>query len=143
MPCFPHTFLNFIHKSHEIKKLNYLYSIGNLHSGNVFIGPNGSPYLSEFEGYLLGASSILRPFFTQLKGPSSSAEAVDVYCFGHLLYEMAVGTPLQNPTCDNALPNHLPEQLSKFKSFHMNKTIFDATDSTKINRPGYNVGSMY
>ena len=99
--------------------------VGNLHSGNVFIGPNGSPYLSEFEGYLLGASSILRPFFTQLKGPSSSAEAVDVYCFGHLLYEMAVGMPLQNSTCDNALPNHLPEQLSKFKSFYMNKLILN------------------
>ena len=81
--------------------------------GNVFIGGDGCPVISETENYFIGSSSIMRPFIVQLKGPSSSAEALDVYCFGHLLYEMATGAPLQNPTCDNALPNQMSEQLSK------------------------------
>ena len=67
---------------------------GNLHAGNVYM-LNGSISISEIENYLMGASSILRPFIVQLKGPSSSAEAVDVYSFGHLMYEMAIGVPLR------------------------------------------------
>lgn len=83
---------------------------GNLHSGNVYM-LDGSLCISEIENYLMGASSILRPFIVQLKGPSSSAEAVDVYSFGHLVYEMATGVPLHNQTCDNAIPNTVPEML--------------------------------
>ena len=67
---------------------------GNLHAGNVYM-LNGSISISEIENYLMGASSMLRPFIVQLKGPSSSAEAVDVYSFGHLMYEMAIGVPLR------------------------------------------------
>jgi hypothetical protein len=52
----------------------------------------------------------------QVKCPSSSLEALDVYCFAHVLFEMAVGVPLQNATCENALPNNLPDILSKFTS---------------------------
>ena len=95
---------------------------GNLHSGNIFIengkGISGAICISELENYLIGGSSILRPFIIQLKGPSSSAEAVDVYSFGHLIYEMAVGYPLNNATCDNAIPNNLPEMLSKTLKLH-------------------------
>ena len=87
---------------------------GNLHSGNVFLGGNNLPFLSEIENYVMGKSSFWRPYIVQLKGPSSSVEAVDVYSLGLLMYEMATGVTLQNPTCDNALPNQLPDMLSKF-----------------------------
>ena len=87
---------------------------GNLHSGNVFLGAgNNLPFLSEIENYVMGKSSFWRPYIVQLKGPSSSAEAADVYSLGLLMYEMATGVTLQNPTCDNALPNQLPDMLSK------------------------------
>ena len=68
--------------------------------------------IGDYEGYIFGVSSLLRPLLIQLKGPSSSAEAVDVYSFGHLIYEMATGVKLNNPTCENALPNAFPEILS-------------------------------
>ena len=97
-----------------IKSTSFL---GNLHAGNIFIGSDGSPIISETENYFNGSTSILRPFIVQLKGPCSSAEAMDVYCFGHFLFEMATGSPLQNPTCDNALPSQMPDQLSKFQLF--------------------------
>ena len=87
--------------------------LGNLHAGNIFIGSDGNPIISETEHYFNGSTSILRPFIVQLKGPCSNVEALDVYCFGHFLFEMATGSPLQNPTCDNALPSQMPEQLSK------------------------------
>ena len=98
----------------EEQCLRLTISLGNLHAGNIFIGSDGSPIISETEHYFNGSTSILRPFIVQLKGPCSSAEALDVYCFGHFLFEMATGSPLQNPTCDNALPSQMPEQLSKY-----------------------------
>ena len=97
-----------------IPTLHTFYFIsGNLHAGNIFITSDGCPIISETEMFFTGSSSNLRPFIVQLKGPCSSVEALDVYCFGHLLYEMAAGSPLQNPTCDNALPNQISDQLSK------------------------------
>ena len=91
----------------------YIFA-GNLHAGNVFMASSGSPNISEIESYVMGATSILRNYIVQLKGPSSSLEALDVYCFGHLIFEMATGHPLNNATCDNALPTYLQDQLSRF-----------------------------
>ena len=40
-------------------------------------------------------------------------EAEDVYCFGHVLYEMFSGEPLRTSTLHD-LPAHCPSQLSKY-----------------------------
>uniref|UniRef100_A0A2C9LVA4 Protein kinase domain-containing protein n=1 Tax=Biomphalaria glabrata TaxID=6526 RepID=A0A2C9LVA4_BIOGL len=40
----------------------------------------------------------------------TSLEAVDVYCFGHVLYEMALGVQLNTPTCDT-FPPECPAQI--------------------------------
>ena len=63
----------------------------------------------------MGSTSLVRSQAIQLKGPSSSLEGLDVYCFGHLLFEMSTGCQLKNPTCDNGLPNNMDAQLSKNK----------------------------
>ena len=38
-----------------------------------------------------------------------SLEDVDVYSFGHLIFEMSMGEPLKETTCDNAVLNCHPE----------------------------------
>ena len=43
-------------------------------------------------------------------------EEIDVYCFGHLLYEMAMGRPLNSETCDS-LPASWAPDLRK-RMFH-------------------------
>ncbi len=100
----------------EVKDEAFVINVdftGNLHSGNVFLHGGQTALISDYEGYIFGLSSLLRPLIVQLKGPSSSAEAVDVYSFGHLLYEMSTGGRLNNPTCENAIPNAFPEILRK------------------------------
>lgn len=42
-----------------------------------------------------------------------TVEAVDVYSFGHVLFEMTFGTPLLAPSCD-AFPESCPDELSTF-----------------------------
>lgn len=37
-------------------------------------------------------------------------ELIDVYCFGHLLYEMTFGQQLDSPTCDSYSPS-CPAQI--------------------------------
>lgn len=39
-------------------------------------------------------------------------EAIDVYSFGHLLYEMCYGSQLQTATCDN-FPTQCSPEISK------------------------------
>ncbi|XP_014671766.1 PREDICTED: PX domain-containing protein kinase-like protein isoform X2 [Priapulus caudatus] len=81
---------------------------GHLHAGNVIID-NGSCKLLDVENHLLGLPGFYRSYITLLKR-ASSTEAIDVYCFGHVLYEMAVGTPLASATCDS-LPSCCSPQV--------------------------------
>ena len=90
---------------------------GHLHTGNVFVHDNGSVKLSEFENYLLGIKSKARHRAVDLKGPSSSLEALDVFSFGHLIYELATGrrSRLNALETIDDLPNNLPDPISDWR----------------------------
>ncbi|XP_046662026.1 PX domain-containing protein kinase-like protein [Homalodisca vitripennis] len=79
---------------------------GHLHLGNIML-ENDVVKLVEIENGVLGLPSFYRPFFMQHR-KISSLEAVDVYCFGHVLYEMTFGNPLHESVCDNLPPNCPP-----------------------------------
>jgi len=73
----------------------------------------GRANLSDCENYYFGGSSFLRNYAITLRGPSSSLAAFDIYSFGHVVFEMATGFPLEAPVCDGKLPQDLPDILSK------------------------------
>ncbi|XP_068598793.1 PX domain-containing protein kinase-like protein [Brachionichthys hirsutus] len=62
---------------------------GHLHASNVVVD-DGVCRLLDVENGVLGVPSALRPAFTQLR-KIKSTENIDVFCFGHLLYEMTYG----------------------------------------------------
>lgn len=95
---------------------NSISSTGSLHSGNVCVLQGGRPYLLDLENYFFGGSAFLRHYAVMLRGPSSSLASFDIYSFGHILFEMATGLPLQQPNCDGKIPDHLPDSLSKYCS---------------------------
>nr|CAD7429821.1 unnamed protein product [Timema monikensis] len=76
---------------------------GHLHSGNIVI-ENHKVKLLDIENGVLGLPSYYRPYFVQHR-KIQTLEAVDVYCFGHVLFEMIFGHPLHESVCDNLSPN--------------------------------------
>ncbi|XP_019123884.1 PX domain-containing protein kinase-like protein isoform X1 [Larimichthys crocea] len=64
---------------------------GHLHASNVMVD-DGVCRLMDIENGMLGVPSALRPAFTQLR-KINSTESIDIFCFGHLLYEMTYGRP--------------------------------------------------
>ncbi|XP_008303400.1 PX domain-containing protein kinase-like protein isoform X3 [Stegastes partitus] len=64
---------------------------GHLHASNVIVD-EGVCRLTDVENGMLGVPSALRPAFTQLR-KINTTESIDVFCFGHLLYEMTYGRP--------------------------------------------------
>lgn len=80
---------------------------GHLHSGNIII-KNDRVQLLDIENGILGVPSFYRPYFIQHR-KINSFEAIDVYSFGHSLYEMTFGTPLHESTTEE-FPN-CPEML--------------------------------
>lgn len=74
---------------------------GHLHASNVILD-QGVCRLVDMENGILGVPSFLRPAFTQHR-KINAAEAVDVFCFGYLLYEMTYGQPP-----DSVPVNHYP-----------------------------------
>lgn len=64
---------------------------GHLHASNIIVD-EGVCRLIDVENGMLGIPSALRPAFTQLR-KINSTESIDVFCFGHLLYEMTYGRP--------------------------------------------------
>lgn len=90
---------------------------GHLHSGNIVIY-EGSVRLLDIENFICGVPSFYRPFFVQ-HSKLYSLETIDVYCFGHVLYEMFMGHPLQDSqarqisNCPESFKQLLESILSK------------------------------
>uniref|UniRef100_A0A3Q2GRI2 PX domain containing serine/threonine kinase n=1 Tax=Cyprinodon variegatus TaxID=28743 RepID=A0A3Q2GRI2_CYPVA len=72
---------------------------GHLHASNVVVD-EGVCRLVDIENGVLGVPSILRPAFTQLR-KINTTESIDVFCFGHLLYEMTYGRPPDSVPVDH------------------------------------------
>lgn len=88
------------------------YPYVHLHAGNVVIC-NGLPRLLDLENWAVGVPSLHRPLYTYLHR-LQTLESIEMYSFGHLLYEMAVGHPLVNPICSDT--TSLDGCLPVFKS---------------------------
>ncbi|XP_007229647.3 PX domain-containing protein kinase-like protein isoform X1 [Astyanax mexicanus] len=67
------------------------FPYGHLHASNILIEDNVCKLL-DIENSLLGLPSYYRPFVTQFR-KIHTTESIDVYSFGHLLYEMTYGRP--------------------------------------------------
>ncbi|KAG7211368.1 hypothetical protein KM043_010658 [Ampulex compressa] len=81
--------LGFLHE----KGLPY----GHLHTGNVILTQRSAKLL-DIENGLLGLPAFYRPYVVQRRKLHATTQ-VDVYSFGHVLYEMAFGRPLMEATC--------------------------------------------
>jgi len=80
--------------------LQFIYSkglfYGHLHSGNILIEQNGnSVKLTDLPNGLLGLPYFYRSYLIDQR-KIQNIELVDVYGFGHVLYEMTYGEPLLN-----------------------------------------------
>ncbi|XP_064422314.1 PX domain-containing protein kinase-like protein [Latimeria chalumnae] len=78
------------------------FPYGHLHSSNVMLDGDTCRLL-DLENSLLGLPSYYRPYFTQFR-KINTVESIDVYCFGHLLYEMTYGRPPDSVPVDSFLP---------------------------------------
>ncbi|XP_058457515.1 PX domain-containing protein kinase-like protein [Malaya genurostris] len=104
-----------------LEAIRFLHSkgmaCGHVHCGNVLI-VDGAARLMDAENFIFGVPSFYRPFFVQ-HSKINTCEAIDVYGFGHLLYEMCMGYPLQDSyarqiiECPDSLRGLLESILSK------------------------------
>lgn len=90
---------------------NHFAFSGHVHAGNVVI-VDGVARLLDIENFVLGVPSFYRPFFVQ-HSKIHTSEVIDVYSFGHLLYEMTFGYPLQESISRQAIECS-PDNLSMF-----------------------------
>ncbi|KAK3103603.1 hypothetical protein FSP39_020466 [Pinctada imbricata] len=104
-----------------LETLKFLHEKGlpycHLHAGNVIV-EDGSCRLLDLENWLLGVPSYYRAFFTQFK-KINTTELIDVYSFGHLLYEMAYGQQLNAPVTESLPQNSNPQVRSVLESILM------------------------
>lgn len=97
--------LEALHFLHE-KGLPY----GNLHTGNLYVDEERKRVrLLDIENGVLGVPSFYRPYFVQHRR-INTLMTIDVYSFGHVLYEMVFGNPLHESICDT-LPEDGPATL--------------------------------
>ncbi|XP_018321403.1 PX domain-containing protein kinase-like protein [Agrilus planipennis] len=83
---------------------------GHLHASNILID-EGRAKLLDIENGILGVPSYYRPYFMQHR-KIFSLQSIDVYCFGHTLYEMTFGVPLRDISL-NELPGECSPELKK------------------------------
>ncbi|XP_014474840.1 PREDICTED: PX domain-containing protein kinase-like protein isoform X2 [Dinoponera quadriceps] len=103
-----------------LEALGYLHEkglpYGHLHTGNILLTQRCAKLL-DIENGLLGLPAFYRPYVVQRRKLHATTQ-VDVYSFGHVLYEMAFGRPLleatcsELPHCDASLKNLLEVILS-------------------------------
>ncbi|KAF7693186.1 PX domain-containing protein kinase-like protein isoform X1 [Silurus meridionalis] len=67
------------------------FPYGHLHASNVLI-EDSTCKLLDIENSILGLPSYYRPYVTQFR-KINTTESIDVFSFGHLLYEMTYGRP--------------------------------------------------
>ncbi|VVD01060.1 unnamed protein product [Leptidea sinapis] len=103
---------------------------GHIHAGNIAI-ENQRVLLLDIENVLVGVPCVYRPYLLELKR-THTAEAVDVYCFGRTLYEMAYADTLETCSLDrfsegvsNELESVLHLCLSSTSCKHGSTTIDD------------------
>lgn len=99
-----------------LKKYCYHFfciAVGHLHPGNIIID-NDRVKLLDIENGVLGVPSFYRPYFIQHK-KINTLHAIDVYSFGHTLYEMTFGSPLHESIAET-YPSSCPSLLSKFSA---------------------------
>ncbi|XP_055606278.1 PX domain-containing protein kinase-like protein [Uranotaenia lowii] len=104
-----------------LEAIRFLHSkgmaCGHIHCGNVMV-VDGVAKLMDAENFIFGVPSFYRPFFVQ-HSKINTCEAIDVYGFGHLLYEMCMGYPLQDSyarqitDCPDSLKSLLESILTK------------------------------
>ncbi|XP_055503543.1 PX domain-containing protein kinase-like protein isoform X1 [Leucoraja erinacea] len=107
--------LKFLHE----KRIPY----GHLHSSNVMIDGDACKLL-DIENSFLGLPSYYRPYYTQSR-KINTTEAIDVYCFGHVLYEMTYGKPPDSVPVDSfpsASSSHIVSVLQSILSAEAWKT---------------------
>ncbi|EDQ89164.1 uncharacterized protein MONBRDRAFT_25828 [Monosiga brevicollis MX1] len=78
--------------------------LGHIHSGNIMVVSDQLVHLTDIETGILGISGFYDGHVKQLK-KVNTLERRDVYCFGHVLFEMVFGRPLGQLTLDEALPS--------------------------------------
>ncbi|KAM3960364.1 PX domain-containing protein kinase-like protein [Aphomia sociella] len=92
---------------------------GHVHPGNIAID-NQRALLMDIENIIMGAPCLYRPYLLELRR-TATAEAVDAYCFGHTLYEMAFAKPLDGNYCD-IFPDGITDDLESVLTLCLSST---------------------
>lgn len=120
--------LKFLHDNHipygNIKNINvnqiiisFQIVLGHLHSGNVLVCDIENIKLTGIENSTLGLPSYYRSFLIELgKKRIKSLNDVDIYGFGHILYELTENEPLTKPYCEH-FSQKTSLNLSKFSIY--------------------------
>lgn len=110
-----------------LEALRFLHSkglpYGHLHTGNIII-LNGVAHLLDVENFLLGVPSFYRPFFVQ-HSKINTFEAIDIYAFGHVMFEMSMGYPLQE-----SVARHITDCPESLKALLESVLLKDSLKST-------------